>query len=59
MLGQLCVLARVTTSTGPAAILPLSTILALLMLQFWQNRHPRLHPAVPKLNIPVPGKKMI
>jgi hypothetical protein len=28
----------------------------LLICQFWQNRHPRLHPAVPNESTLVPGR---
>jgi len=50
-------LARVTTSSGEAERELTLSIFDLEIDQFWQNLQPRLHPAVPKLNIPVPGKK--
>src|SRR5436190_9192468 len=53
---QTCAL-PISTRSGPAFKLWASSSLALLMLQFWQKRQPRLHPAVPKLKIPVPGRK--
>jgi len=34
-----------------------STSRALLICQFWQKRHPRLQPAVPKDSTLVPGRK--
>ena len=49
--------ARIITSSGEAVIEFISSSFALLIDQFWQNLQPRLHPAVPKLKIFVPGKK--
>ena len=43
--------------SGEAASLNRSNRRALLMSQFWQNRQPRLHPAVPKDSTLVPGRK--
>jgi len=49
--------ARSTTSAAVLRRRPPSSSFAFEMSQFWQNLHPRLHPAVPKLRIGVPGKK--
>ena len=46
-------------AVGDAWSWSLSNSLALEMLQFWQNLHVRLQPAVPKLRIGVPGRKWL
>ena len=49
--------ARSTISSGDPSSLRRSSMRVLLMSQFWQNLHPRLHPAVPNESTVVPGRK--
>ena len=48
--------ARATVS-GPADDASVSNSRDLLISQFWQKRHPRLQPAVPKERTGEPGRK--
>jgi len=40
---------------GAPSVLLRESSLAFEMSQFWQNRQPKLQPAVPKLNTALPG----
>ncbi len=51
--------AAVASASGEAWSARVSTSLDFEMFQFWQNRHARLHPAVPKESTEVPGKKWL
>ena len=44
-------------ASGEAASASVSASRDLEMSQFWQNRQPRLHPAVPKDSTADPGRK--
>ena len=44
-------------ASGEASSAKVSTSRDLEMSQFWQKRHARLHPAVPKESTEVPGRK--
>ena len=46
-------------SSGLAASASVSVCRDLLMSQFWQNLHARLHPAVPNDSTGVPGRKWL
>ena len=46
-----------STASGSARWLSRSISRDFEMSQFWQNLHPRLQPAVPKLSTLVPGRK--
>jgi hypothetical protein len=46
-------------ASGPAASASVSSSRDFEMSQFWQKRQARLHPAVPKDNTEVPGKKWL
>jgi hypothetical protein len=43
--------------SGEALVARISTSRDLLISQFWQKPQVRLHPAVPKESIAVPGRK--
>ncbi len=45
--------------SGEASSASVSISLDLEMSQFWQNRHARLHPAVPNENVADPGRKWL
>ena len=45
--------------SGDASSASVSISFDLEMSQFWQNRHARLHPAVPKLKTAEPGRKWL
>ena len=44
-------------ASGDASSASVSVSRDLEMSQFWQNRQPRLHPAVPKDSTAEPGRK--
>ncbi len=46
-------------ASGVARSISVSISRDLLMSQFWQNLHARLHPAVPNERIGVPGRKWL
>ena len=48
--------AAVAMASGEAASASVSISFDLEMSQFWQKRHARLHPAVPKDSTEVPGR---
>ena len=51
--------AAAAISTGLAWSANRSISREVLMSQFWQNLHPRLQPAVPKLSTVAPGRKWL
>lgn len=56
-LRQLIASAARAMVSGEASSASVSVSRDLLMSQFWQKRHPRLQPAVPKDSTGVPGRK--
>ena len=57
MSARVGIVAALAIVSGEALSASVSISRDLEMSQFWQNLHPRLHPAVPNDSTGVPGRK--